>query len=182
MENNGASFEKKREVLMQKNKKNMEKWTGMGFNTQTVHAGESPYPESSFSLRTPIYATKSFAYNTFSELLANFYNYSRTENPTLQALDQKLSILHKGESTVSVASGMGAVHLACQSILQERVERKKPDKLRSLLPQTTPDVIPKVIIHKNQYTGIYRLLTKVYPQTGVDFEIVDLNDLELTLA
>jgi methionine-gamma-lyase len=155
----------------------MEQWAKLGFNTQTIHAGEYPYPESSYSLRTPIYATKSFAYNTFSELLNNFYNYSRTENPTLQALDQKLAILHKGESAISVASGMGAVHLACQSILQERVDRKKPDKLRALLPQRNPEVIPKVVIHKNQYTGIYRLLTKIYPQTGVDFVIVDLNDL-----
>lgn len=177
MEQNEPSFEKKREILMERNKKNMEKWAKMGFNTQSIHAGEYPYPESSFSLRTPIYATKSFAYNTFSELIDNFYNYSRTENPTLQALDQKLSILHKGEAAVSVASGMGAVHLACQSILLERVERKKLDKLRTLLPQKSPEVIPKVILHKNQYTGIYRLITKIYPQLGVDFEIVDLNDL-----
>jgi len=177
LENKGASFEEKREVLMEKNKKSMERWAKMGFNTQTIHAGEYPYPETSFSLRTPIYATKSFAYNTFTELLQNFYNYSRTENPTLQALDQKLATLHKGESAISVASGMGAIHLACQSILQERVERKKPEKLRSLLPQKKPEVIPKVIIHKNQYTGIYRLLTKIYPQMGVDFIVVDLTDL-----
>jgi len=177
MENSGANFEEKREILTQKNKKNMEKWAKMGFSTQTIHAGEYPYPETSFSLRTPIYATKSFAYNTFSELLNNFYNYSRTENPTLQALDQKLAILHNGESAISVASGMGAVHLVCQSILQKRFERKKPTKIRELLPQKNPEVVPKVIIHKNQYTGIYRLLTKIYPQTGIDFKIVDLNDL-----
>jgi methionine-gamma-lyase len=177
MENSSANFEEKRGILVEKNKKNMEKWAKMGFSTQTIHAGEYPYPESSFSLRTPIYATKSFAYDSFSELLKNFYNYSRTENPTLQALDQKLATLHKGEDAISVASGMGAVHLACQSILQERVERKKPDKLRSLLPQKNPEDIPRVIMHKNQYTGIYRLLTKIYPQTGVDFKIVDLNDL-----
>jgi methionine-gamma-lyase len=177
MEQNEPSFEKKREILMERNKKNMEKWAKMGFDTQSIHAGEYPYPESSFSLRTPIYATKSFAYNTFSELVDNFYNYSRTENPTLQALDQKLSILHKGEEAVSIASGMGAVHLACQSILLERVERKKLIKLRSLLPQKSPELIPKVILHKNQYTSIYRLITKIYPQMGVDFEIIDLNDL-----
>lgn len=177
MERNGVSFEEKREVQMEKNKLNMDKWMKMRFSTQTIHAGEYPYPESSFSLRTPIYATKSFAYTTFTELLDNYYNYSRTENPTLQALDQKLAILHRGESAISVASGMGAIHLACQAILQQRLERKKPNKLRSFLPQKNPEVIPKIIIHKNQYTGIYRLFTKIYPQTGVDFEIVDLTDL-----
>jgi len=173
-----ADFELKREVLMEKTKKNMERWAKMNFDTQLVHAGEYPYPESSFSLRTPIYATKSFAYNSLSELLKNFYNYSRTENPTLDALNQKLATLHKGESAVTVASGMGAIHLACQSVVQQRLERKKPEKLRALLPQKNPDVIPKVIMHKNQYTGVYRLLTKIYPQIGINFDIVDLRDLE----
>ncbi len=174
----GADFEQKREILMQKNKENMERWAKMSLDTQLIHAGEYPYPETSHSLRTPIYATKSFAYDTFSQLLKNFYNYSRTENPTLHALDQKLATLHRGESAVSVASGMGAVHLACQCVLQQRIERKREEKLRALLPQKNPDIIPKVIMHKNQYTGVYRLLTKIYPQMGINFEIVDLKDLE----
>ena len=59
----------------------MERWAKMKLDTQVIHAGEYPYPETSHSLRTPIYATKSFAYDTFSQLLKNFYNYSRTENP-----------------------------------------------------------------------------------------------------
>lgn len=178
MEKEGANFEEKREILVQKNKKNMEEWAKMQFDTQVTHAGEYPYPETSFSLRPPIYATKSFAYNSMSELLKNFYNYSRTENPTLYALDQKLATLHKGESAVSVASGMGAIHLACSCVLQERVERKRPNKLRALLPQNDPDNIPTILIHKNQYTGVYRLLTKIYPQTGIDFRIVDLRNLD----
>jgi methionine-gamma-lyase len=33
-------------------------------------------------------------------------------------------------------------------------------------------------MHKNQYTGVYRLLTKIYPQMGINFEIVDLRNLE----
>ena len=174
----GADFEEKREILMQRNKENMERWAKMSLDTQLIHAGEYPYPETSHSLRTPIYATKSFAYDTFSQLLKNFYNYSRTENPTLHALDQKLATLHKGESAVSVASGMGAVHLACQCVLQQRIERKREEKLRALLPQSNPDIVPKVIMHKNQYTGVYRLLTKIYPQMGINFEIVDLKDIE----
>ncbi len=173
----GANFEEKREIISQRNVKNMEKWAKLRLNTQLIHAGEYPYPESSYSLRTPIYATKSFAYNTFSELLKNFYNYSRTENPTLQALNQKMATLHKAESAVTVASGMGAVHLACQSVLFERIERERPNKLRAMLPQNNPNEISKVIMHKNQYTGVYRLLTKMYPQMGIDFEIVDLRDL-----
>ncbi|MHA1472092.1 MAG: trans-sulfuration enzyme family protein [Promethearchaeota archaeon] len=166
-----------KQPIDEKNKKIREKWDKLQFDTQQSRAGEDPYPTASGSLRIPIYATKSFAYSSLTELLKNHYNYSRTENPTLYALDQKLATLHGGEAAVSVASGMAAVHLACSSILQQRVERVRPKKLKTLLPQTNPDNIPNVIIHNNQYTGVYRLLTKIYSQMGVMTKIVDLRNL-----
>jgi methionine-gamma-lyase len=161
----------------EKDKKIREKWDNLHFDSQQGRAGEDPYPTTSGSLRIPIYATKSFAYSSLTELLKNHYNYSRTENPTLYALDQKLATLHGGESAVSVASGMASVHLALSSVLQQRVERAKPKKLKALLPQSSPDDIPNVIIHNNQYTGVYRLLTKIYSQIGVMTKIVDLRNL-----
>ncbi|MBY9021337.1 MAG: PLP-dependent transferase [Candidatus Lokiarchaeota archaeon] len=164
-------------TMDEKNKELREKWDKLHFDSQQGRAGEDPYPTTSGSLRIPIYATKSFAYSSLTELLKNHYNYSRTENPTLYALDQKLATLHGGESAVSVASGMAAVHLACSSVLQQRIERAKPKKLKTLLPQTNPDQIPNVIIHNNQYTGVYRLLTKIYSQIGVMTKIVDLRNL-----
>ncbi|MBY9011757.1 MAG: PLP-dependent transferase [Candidatus Lokiarchaeota archaeon] len=166
-----------KEPIDEKDKKIREKWDNLHFDSQQGRAGEDPYPTASGSLRTPLYATKSFAYSSLTELLKNHYNYSRTENPTLYALDQKLATLHGGESAVSVASGMASVHLALSSVLQQRVERVKPKKLRELLPQSSPDHIPNVIIHNNQYTGVYRLLTKIYSQTGVMTKIVDLTNL-----
>ena len=169
--------ENKQKSMDEKNKELREKWDKLQFDTQQGRAGEDPYPTTSRSLRTPIYATKSFAYSSLTELLKNNYNYSRTENPTLYALDQKLATLHGGESAISVASGMAAVHLACSSVLQQRVERAKPKKLKALLPQTNPDNIPNVIIHNNQYTGVYRLLTKIYSQIGVMTKIIDLRNL-----
>ena len=168
--------DKRKKTSDQKNKELREKWDKLHFDSQQGRAGEDPYPTASGSLRTPIYATKSYAYSSLSELLKNHYNYSRTENPTLYALDQKLATLHGGEAAVSVASGMAAVHLACSSILQRRVERIRPEKIRSLLPQNNPQTIPNIIIHNNQYTGVYRLLTKIYSQLGVITKIVDMRN------
>jgi methionine-gamma-lyase len=111
-------------------------------------------------------------------LVKNHYYYSRTENPTLYALDKKLATLHKGESALSVASGMAAVHLSCMSVLQERVERIRPRKVKKLYPQTNPEIIPNVILHKNQYTGSFRLITKIFPQMGIEARRVNLNDLK----
>ena len=163
--------------INEKKKKIREKWDKLHFDSQQGRAGEDPYPTASGSLRIPLYATKSFAYSSLTELLKNHYNYSRTENPTIYALDQKLATLHGGESAVSVASGMASVHLALSSVLQRRVERVRPKKLKELLPQNRPDDIPNVIIHNNQYTGVYRLLTKIYSQIGVVTKIVDLRNL-----
>ncbi len=156
---------------------NRKKWDELRFSSQLINAGEYPYPETSHSLRTPIYATKSYTYSTLSELLQNNYFYSRTENPTLYALDQKLATLHGGEAGISVASGMAAVHLACSSVLQERLERTRPKKMKKHFPQSDPENIPNMIIHKNQYTGSYRLFTKIYPQMGIEARRVDMNDL-----
>ena len=124
--------EKEELSMVQKNRKNRKRWDQLKFETQCVVAGEDPYPETSHSLRTPIYATKSYAYSSMSEMLENHYFYSRTENPTLYALDQKLATLHHAESALCVASGMGAVHLACSSLLQKRLERVSQKKIVSL--------------------------------------------------
>ncbi|NVM44374.1 MAG: aminotransferase class I/II-fold pyridoxal phosphate-dependent enzyme [Candidatus Lokiarchaeota archaeon] len=169
--------DKRKETLDEKNKEIRKKWDKLHFDSQQGRAGEDPYPTAVGSLRTPLYATKSYAYSSLTELLKNHYNYSRTENPTLYALDQKLATLHGGEAAVSVASGMAAVHLACSSILQQRVERIRPKKIRALLPQSNPETVPNVIIHNNQYTGVYRLLTKIYSQFGVMTKIVDMRNL-----
>jgi len=162
----------------EKEKELREKWDKLGFSTQLISAGEDPYPETTHSLRTPIYATKSYVYDSLSQLVKNHYYYSRTENPTLYALDKKLATLHEGESALSVASGMAAVHLSCMSVLQERVERIRPRKVKKLYPQTNPEIIPNVVIHKNQYTGSFRLITKIFPQMGIEARRVNLNDLD----
>lgn len=169
--------DERKKTVDEQNKAYREKWDNLHFDSQQGRAGEDPYPTTPGSLRIPIYATKSYAYSTMSELLKNHYFYSRTENPTLYALDQKLATLHKGEAALSVASGMAAVHLACSSLLQKRVERIRPKKLNTLLPQNTPEIIPNIILHKNQYTGVYRLVSKIYPQMGVLPKFVDMRDL-----
>lgn len=168
--------EKKKDIR-QIDQENQEKWEKQKFNTQLIRAGEDPYPETSYSIRTPIYATKSYTYSSLSELIKNRYFYSRTENPTLFALDKKLAILHGGEKAISVASGMAAIHLACSSVLQKRIERLRPNRIKNFFPQTNLDKIPNIIIHTNQYVGSYRLFTRIYPQMGIETKRINICDL-----
>ncbi|MFW9874752.1 MAG: trans-sulfuration enzyme family protein [Candidatus Thorarchaeota archaeon] len=167
----------KKKTFMEINKQNRIEWDKLKFDTQLIRAGEDPYPETSHSIRTPIYASKSYTYSSLNEMMRNHYHYSRGQNPTVYALDYKLATLHKGESAISLASGMAAVHLACSSVLQQRVERIRPNKIKKLFLESKSEEIPNVIIHKSQYVDTYRLLTKLYPQMGFECKIVNLCDL-----
>jgi methionine-gamma-lyase len=166
-----------KKTVDQINKELRNEWDTLKFDTQEIRAGEDPYPETPLSLRLPLYATKSYVYPTLTEMLKHHYFYSRTENPTLYALDQKLATLHGGEAALSVASGMAAIHLACSSVLQQRLKRIKLEKIFKYLPQTHPEELPNIIMHKNQYTGTYRLFMNLYPQMGIEPRIVDMRDL-----
>ncbi|MCJ7647655.1 MAG: PLP-dependent transferase, partial [Candidatus Lokiarchaeota archaeon] len=135
-------MEEERKTPDRVNKELREKWDQWRFDTQQVRAGEDPYPSTTHSLRTPIYATKSYTYSTMSEMLKNNYFYSRTENPTLYALDKKLATLHGGEEALSVASGMAAVHLSLSSVFQDRLDRMKPRKIEKYYPQNNPTHFP----------------------------------------
>jgi len=158
--------EKRKKTLDEKYKELRKKWDKLHFDSQQGRAGEDPYPKAEGSLRTPLYATKSYAYSSLTELLKNHYNYSRTENPTLYALDQKLATLHGGEAALSVASGMAAVHLACSSVLQRRVERLRPKKIKALLPQNNPENIPvyDALTMTNANANIHSKTTYVYEE------------------
>ena len=70
--------ENRPKTMDQKNKELREKWDKLHFDSQQGRAGEDPYPTTSSSLRIPIYATKSYAYSSLTELLKSHYFYSRT--------------------------------------------------------------------------------------------------------
>ncbi|MFX0041503.1 MAG: trans-sulfuration enzyme family protein [Candidatus Hodarchaeota archaeon] len=170
--------EKKKKTFDQINKELREIWNKQKFDSQQIRAGEDPYFSTENSLRLPIYATKSYIYSSMTELSKKHYFYSRTENPTLYALDKKLATLHGGEDALSVASGMAAIHLVCSSVLQQRLKRIRPKKLVKYYPQSHSETIPNIIIHKSTYTGSYRLFMNLYPQLGIEPRIIDMRNID----
>ena len=91
---------------------------GTGLDTRAVHAGEAPDPVTR-AHHLPLYQTATFSFETADEKEAavdgalawepHTYFYSRTGNPTTEALEQKLAALEGAESAVVSASGMSAV-------------------------------------------------------------------------
>ena len=49
-----------KKTFQEMNKENRIEWDKLKFDTQLIRAGEDPYPETSHSIRTPIYASKSY--------------------------------------------------------------------------------------------------------------------------
>ena len=98
----------------------------MGFATRAVKLGEGPDPVTR-ALNTPIFETSTYGYETaeqYDEMLAlgaewtpDIYIYSRTTNPTTNALEKKVRSLENAEDAVICACGMAAISNALLSNL-----------------------------------------------------------------
>jgi methionine-gamma-lyase len=99
-----------------------------GFTTRAIHAGEETDPTTG-AHATPIYQTATFAFETGSEKEAavdaamawepKTFFYTRTANPTTDALEEKVAALEGAESAVACASGMAAVANTIFSLLRQ---------------------------------------------------------------
>lgn len=85
-----------------------------GEATRAIHGGQHPDPAYGANA-TPIYQTASFAFTSVEQAIARAahleegYTYTRMENPTIEALEEKLALLDDAESSVAFATGMGAI-------------------------------------------------------------------------
>ena len=87
------------------------------FETLAVHAGESPDPTTG-ATRMPLHMATTFKLPKFGGKLFDAlmmespdppFAYTRWGNPTLRALEERLSALEEAEAAVVTASGMAAV-------------------------------------------------------------------------
>jgi methionine-gamma-lyase len=97
-----------------------------GFSTRAIHAGESS--DAATGSHPPIFQTATFTFPTAEQKEAavdaamawepGAYFYTRTGNPTTDALERKLASLEEAESAVVTASGMAAVANTLFSLLR----------------------------------------------------------------
>ncbi|MGH3743228.1 MAG: aminotransferase class I/II-fold pyridoxal phosphate-dependent enzyme, partial [Mycobacteriales bacterium] len=117
-----------------------------GFETLAIHAGQEPDPRTG-AVNVPIYATSTYAQDGVGGLRSG-YEYSRSANPTRDALEQCLAALEGGVRGLAFASG-----LAAEDCL-----------LRTVLSPGDHAVIPD-----DAYGGTYRLFAQVCARWGVTF-------------
>src|SRR5262244_3510382 len=75
------------------------------FATRAIHAGQQP-DATTGAIMTPIYASSTYVQKSPGEHQG--YDYSRTRNPTRDALQAALANLEGGAAAFAFASGMAA--------------------------------------------------------------------------
>jgi len=94
----------------------------MKFNTSLLHGNMASEKNSGATL-TPIYQSNAFEQESAEKLEKIFSNtapgfsYTRINNPTVAAFEQRISLLEGGKSTVACASGMAAIFNAIMNVL-----------------------------------------------------------------
>ncbi len=85
-----------------------------GFTTTIVHS-DRRNPIEHGSLHKPVHANVAYGYEDARDLAAVFqgrrkgYSYARQINPTVEALEHKITQMESGLATVCFATGMGAI-------------------------------------------------------------------------
>ena len=78
-------------------------------DTQLVH-GPAVNDNCTGAVTTPIYKATTYEYPEIGASVT--YDYSRSGNPTRQAVENQLAALEGGQRAFSFASGMAAIHAA----------------------------------------------------------------------
>ena len=126
----------------------------MKFETRALHVGEEPNLSAGGSgdVVSPIHLTSTFARNKIDEPPKG-YEYSRSANPTRDALEKRLASLENGKYGIAFASGLAATATVILSLM------KAGDHM---------------IAFDDLYGGTRRLFTHVFKKNyNIDISYVD---------
>jgi cystathionine beta-lyase/cystathionine gamma-synthase len=125
----------------------------MKFNTKTIHGGQEHDPAYG-SVMPPIYQTSTYAQSTPGGHKG--YEYSRTHNPTRNALEKSFASIENGNYGLAFGSGLAAI-----------------DAIIKLLKPGD-----EVISTNDLYGGSYRLFTKIFESFGIKFHFVGMESID----
>ena len=123
-----------------------------GFNTRLVHQPRQDDNQTG-AVAVPVYKATTFAYPKIGAQVK--YDYSRSGNPTRNAVEEQLASLEGGDRAFVFASGMAAIHAA-------------------LAIFTAGD---HIVIGDQIYGGTFRIVYQYFKDRGLEFTAVDTRDL-----
>ena len=125
----------------------------MRFATKTIHDAQPSEPDTG-ALVAPIFQTST--YEQREPAVHRGFDYSRTNNPTRQRLEDVLASLEGVRHCAAFASGLAAENAILQAFLRPGDE---------------------VVVPLDVYGGTFRLLNTVFAPLGCVAKAVDLSDL-----
>ena len=137
-----------------KDYKDFDRKENLKLSSKVVHGALGVDPATG-SLSFPIYQTATYKHSGIE--IKDPYNYSRCINPTREELEKTMTILEEGTRAFAVNSGMAAVTLVFSLL--------KPGD--------------HIIMSDDIYGGTFREVNEVLTLHGVEYDSIDLSDLEL---
>ena len=130
--------------------------------TRLIHAGDGIDTGATPSLTTPIYETSTFVFDSVADVekypqgKLNGYLYSRYENPTIVAVEQKLAAVDGAETSLLFSSGMAAISTALLTLLKSGDE---------------------IVCCSAIYGGTFHIIADLLPRLGISHRFVSIEDL-----
>jgi cystathionine gamma-lyase len=119
--------------------------------TLAIHAGQRPDPLTG-AVMTPVYLTSTYVQD--GPGVHKGFEYSRTRNPTRDALEGCLAALEGGRHGLAFASGLAATDALLHSL----------------------SAGDHVVLSDDVYGGTFRIFDRVFRRHGVEFTAVDMTD------
>ncbi|HEY8532749.1 MAG TPA: cystathionine gamma-synthase [Micromonospora sp.] len=130
-----------------------------GFETLAIHAGQDPDPRTG-AVVTPIYQTSTFAQDAVGSPRLG-YDYSRSGNPTRDALQECLAALEGGRRALTFASGLAAEDTLVRTVCRPG---------------------DHVVIPDDAYGGTFRLFARVAERWGIRWTAAPMSDIDAVRA
>lgn len=125
----------------------------MRFGTKAIHAGVQPDPATG-AIMTPIYQTSTYVQEEVG--VHKGFEYSRTGNPTRQALEQNIAAIENGKYGACFGSGLAAIDCV----------------IKMLNPGD------EVISTNDLYGGTYRIFNTIFVKYGIKFHFVGMENID----
>ena len=125
----------------------------MKFGTKAIHAGLEP-DTATGAIMTPIYQTSTYVQDGIGNHKG--FEYSRTGNPTRNALESNLAAIENGKYGACFGSGLAAIDCV----------------IKMLNPGD------EVISTNDLYGGSYRIFKTIFEKYGIKFHFVDMLDIQ----
>jgi methionine-gamma-lyase len=163
-----------------------------GFATRAIHAGEPTDPHTR-AHATPIYQTATFAFETAEQKEAavdaamawepRAFFYTRTGNPTTDALEQKVASLEGAETALACSSGMAAVANTVFSLLNAGDHCVASEDVFIITRFLLDDILAKkgIDVTRVDMTDLDAVKTAIRPNTKVLF-VESLSNPHMHLA